>query len=492
MSTIVDRSLAEVAGALRARRISATELLSEALARHEEHGERLHAYKHFDTEGAREAARAADEVLAGRTGHTGAGDAGAQDGAPPPFCGIPISVKDLYGVEGMPIFAGTARQLPDSWSADGWLVARLRAQGAVVVGKTHTVELAYAGVGINPHWGTPWNPWDTEVHRIPGGSSCGAGVSLYEGSALLALGTDTGGSIRIPASMTGVVGHRTTKGRWPTTGVVPLSSTLDTVGALTRSVEDSAYFFGAVDASLGDPLAFLERLRASTAPGLRLAVPQCTMWKDCQTDIADTMHGALAELASSGMILSGVEGGLLDDAEHVYMHGGIAGAECLASLEADLPGWLDILHPTVGRRLEGAPSLSSELYAESMATHERMVSAAATLFEHADVLALPTAIITPPPVAGLEDHDTYLEVNAATLRPTGPVSMLGLCAVSIPVGLDDAGMPVGLQLVAPGGADERLLGVALAIERVLGTPRERLGSPDSRPGSPGDGLASRH
>lgn len=471
MSSILDRSLAEVAGALRAREISAAELLDEALARHAEHGERLHAYKHFDAEGARAAARAADVILS----------AGASD-SPPPFCGIPISAKDLYGVQGMPTFAGTARQLPDAWSTDGWLVGRLRTQGAVVVGKTHTVELAYGAAGINPHWGTPWNPWDADVHRIPGGSSCGAAVSLHEGSALLALGTDTGGSIRIPASMTGAVGHKTTKGRWPTTGVVPLSSTLDTVGALTRSVADSAYFFGAMDPALGDATLdssrrFVEGLTASKASGLRISVPECTIWNDCQTDIADVIHGALSELESAGLTLSEVDGSLLDDAEDLYMHGGIAGAECRAFLDADLPGWLEVLHPTVGLRLAGAPALSSRLYAESTAARDGMASAAGSLFEDADFLVLPTAIITPPTVVELDDHEAYLRTNAAALRPTCPVSMLGLCAVTIPVGLDGAGMPVGLQLVAPGGADELLLGAALAVERVLGTSRERLGTP---------------
>ncbi len=129
------------------------------------------------------------------------------------------------------------------------------------VGKTHTVELAYGAVGMNPHWTTPRNPWDAGTHRIPGGSSAGAGVSLWEGSALVALGSDTGGSVRIPASLTGTVGHKTTKGRWPTDGVVQLSATLDTVGALTRSVADSVHFFGAIDPAWGDPAALLDHLR---------------------------------------------------------------------------------------------------------------------------------------------------------------------------------------------------------------------------------------
>jgi aspartyl-tRNA(Asn)/glutamyl-tRNA(Gln) amidotransferase subunit A len=463
MSSLLGRSIPAIAATLRSRAVSAAELLDEALGRHARFGEGLHAYKHVDEEGAWLSARRADEMLA-------RGDA-------PALCGIPVSVKDLYGAQGMPTFAGTARRLPEAWESDGWLVARLRAQGAVMVGKTHTVELAYGAVGINPHWGTPRNPWDAQAHRIPGGSSCGAGVSLWEGSALLALGSDTGGSIRIPASMTGVVGHKTTKGRWPTTGVVPLSSTLDTVGALARTVEDTAYFFGAVDPALGEPGTFVKELKASAREHPRIAIPEGGIWGDCQADIAGVIHGALDELASAGWRLTGGDGILLDEGQHLYMHGGIAGAECRAFLQAELPGWLEILHPTVGLRLAGAPELSSELYAASMAARETMAQAATSLFRDADLLVLPTALMTPPTVAELDEPDAYLQANVTALQPTCPVSMLGLCAVTLPVGLDAAGLPVGLQLVAPGGADEELLGSALAAEGILGSAAERLGAP---------------
>ena len=464
MIEILDRPLAKVAEALRERELSALELAEEAIRRHETTGSSHHAYKHWDPAGTREAARSADERL-------------ASDPAPPPFCGIPVSVKDLYGVQGLPTFAGTARRLPDQWEKDAWLVTRLRDQGAVFMGKTQMVELAYGAVGINPHWGTPRNPWDADTHRIPGGSSCGAGVSLWAGSALLALGSDTGGSIRIPATMTGTVGHKITFGRWSVAGVVPLSTTLDSVGGLTRSVEDSVFFFGAVDPAWGDPEALLREISPAGSAGIRIAVPRCGIWSDCQADIADVLHAALAELGSAGWERSELDGSLLDAARDLYMSGGIAGAECLAFLERDLPGWLEILHPTVGRRLEGSPSLESERYSESMAERDRMMARASTLFERASVLALPTAIISPPLVSDLDDLGRYVETNEAALRPTCSVSMLGLCAVTIPVGLDRAGMPVGLQLVAPGGQDEELLGAALAAETVLGTARERLGMP---------------
>jgi len=461
-------SLRTAAEALRGGRVSAAELVEDAIRHHEERDARYKAYKLFDADGARSLAARADRMLAA--------------GAPaPPLCGIPVSVKDLYGMDGMPTFAGTPRQLPEPWSRDAWLVARMRAQGAVFTGKTHTVELAYGAVGMNPNWETPRNPWDASVHRIPGGSSAGAGVSLHEGSAMIALGTDTGGSIRIPASMTGTVGHRTTRGRLSTEGVVPLSHTLDTVGALTRSVEDSVWFFGAVDPSWGDPEALLGHLTERGAGGMRVAVPRCGIWTDCQTDIGVVLTESMGELERAGWSRADVDGSLLDQAVDLYMTGAIAGVECLAFLERDLPGWLEILHPIVGARIAGAAVHTEEAYHGALARREAFAAAAAGLFEGADVLALPTAMVTPPPVAELEDMGRYLETNAVALRPTCPVSILGLCAVTVPVGLDRTGMPVGLQLVGPDGQDERVLAAALAVERVLGTPAERLGAPRGEP-----------
>jgi len=453
--------------ALRRRDVSAVELVEEAIHRHEAHGRRLKAYKLFDEEGARAGARRADAMI----------DAALRadpDGAPPPMCGIPVSVKDLYGMEGLPTYAGTSRRLPETWSRDGWLVARLRAQGAVFMGKTHTVELAYGAVGVNPQWATPRNPWDAGAHRIPGGSSAGAGVSLWEGSALVALGSDTGGSVRIPASLTGTVGHKTTKGRWPTDGVVQLSSTLDTVGALTRTVADSVHFFGAVDPAWGDPRALLEHLGPLLNRPPRVAVPSCRIWEDCQEDVAATLHRALDSLGGAGWRRVEADGRLLDDAGALYLGGGIPGGELKDFLARALPGWMEILSPIVRDRLEPVPAMAGASYRHAMEERARLAERAGSLFDVVDVLAIPTAILTPPPLSEVEDLGRYIEVNRALLVPTCPVGILGLCAVTVPVGVDRAGMPVGLQLVGKAGGDAELLGLALAAERVLGFERPDL------------------
>ena len=464
---MLSRSIAHIASALRRGESSAMDLMTAALDRHAQFGERLQAYKLFDAESALDSARAADKLLAS-----------GEDA--PPLTGIPISVKDLYGVDGLPTFAGTPRQLPEKWSQDAWLVAQLRAAGAITVGKTHMVEMAFGGVGINPNWATPWNPWDDKTHRIPGGSSSGAGVSLWEGSALIALGSDTGGSIRIPAAFTGTVGQRTTRGRWPTEGVVPLSHTFDTVGALTRTVEDSIYFFGCVDPQWGDPQPLLERLAATSLGDVRIAVPQCEIWDDCEIDIADELDGVLSRLSSQAQNLIAIDGRLLDDAFGLSVgRRPIASTECRAFLESELPGWLDILHPIVGNRVARGLTPDHPDYHAALADHRRMANQANELFGEADILVLPGNIISPPPVADLADADRYGEANAAILRPTYPISVLGLTAISIPVGLDGNGMPIGLQLVAPGGQDEALLGVALAAEREFGTALRSLGRPDS-------------
>lgn len=464
MNEPLARSLPDLVAALRRRELSAVELIQTALARHDRFDESLRAYKLFDTEGALRGARAADDRLAG-------GDA-------PPLTGIPVSVKDLYGMDGLPTFAGTPRQLPDHWSRDAWLVARLRDAGAVFVGKTHMVEMAFGGVGLNPHWGTPWNPWDAEIHRVPGGSSSGAGVSLLEGSALIALGSDTGGSIRIPAALTGTVGERTTAGRWPTDGVVPLSRTFDTVGALTRTVEDYVWFFGCVDPGRGDPTTLLDELSGVELRGLRLARPRCGIWDDCQSDISERLDEALVELSGHGTEVCDTEGALLDDAFRLSLgRRPIASSECLDFMQRELPEWIDLLHPIVGTRMRNGLPLDAPEYLDAMAEHRRLASTAETLFGRADVLVLPGNIITPPSTEEVDDLEAYGEANAAILRPTYPISILGLCAISVPVGRDAAGMPVGLQFIARGGRDEQLLGVALAVERALGTAAERLGLP---------------
>jgi aspartyl-tRNA(Asn)/glutamyl-tRNA(Gln) amidotransferase subunit A len=307
-------------------------------------------------------------------------------------------------------------------------------------------------------------------------------VSLLEGSALIALGSDTGGSIRIPAAFTGTVGPRTTRGRWPTDGVVPLSHTFDTVGALTRTVEDSIYFFGTIDPEWDDPSALAERLGAIDLNGVRIAIPRSGIWGDCQTDIRDVLETTLGELEAAGTGLCEIEGELLDDAFQFSMGiRPIVATECRAFLEEKLPEWLEILHPIVASRLEDAPSPGDSRYTDAIAEQGVLAKRSEELFEDADVLALPANIITPPPVEELDDLERYALANSAILRPTYPISVLGLCAISIPAGLDEEGMPVGLQLVARSGEDERLLGIARAAERVLGTARERLGTPPLPP-----------
>jgi aspartyl-tRNA(Asn)/glutamyl-tRNA(Gln) amidotransferase subunit A len=458
-------SLPHLAHALRDRQVSAAEIVGAALDRHERWDERLCAYKLFDGEGALAAARDIDDKLA----------AGRNPG---PLAGFPVSVKDLFGVDALPTFAGTQRQLPSKWSKDAWLVARVRAAGGCIVGKTHTVELAFGGVGINPHWDTPWNPWDADTHRIPGGSSAGAGVSLCEGSALIALGSDTGGSIRIPAALTGNVGHRTSLRRWPTDGVVPLSTTLDTVGALARTVEDYAWFFGSVDPAWGDPRALLEQLHRTEVADLRIGLPRGDIWDECQPDIKDELEAALAELEAHGATVVETDGTLLDDGfELAIGQRPIAAPELRAFLERELPEWIEVLHPIIRERLANAVRPDDPIYLEALARHRSLVADAPTMFEDVDIVALPSNLVTAPPVAELTDLGRYGQINRAILRPHYPVSVLGLTGISLPAGLDETGMPVGLQLVGRGGEDEALLGWALAAEKVLGTGRTELGRP---------------
>ena len=456
MPLFPDSSLEAISRKVRSGKMKAEALVERAVSAHRERGSRLNAYAEWGGDRATARARALDAQIAS-----------GED--PGPLAGIPISVKDLYGVEGFRTRAGTAGNLPAEWEATGPFVAALLKAGAIVMGKTHTVEMAFGGVGINPHRGTPVNPWDGENHRVPGGSSSGAGVSLHEGSALIALGSDTGGSIRIPASATGTVGHKSTAGRWPTSGVVPLSSTLDTVGALTRTAADAVYFFEVVEQCVVPP---------ADLNGLKIGVPDTSrLWTQAAADVQQKVHEALLELEQRGAMLVHLEAPELDRATEAYLSSGIPSSECAAFLRRCLPGVPPTLDPTVARRLASALDHKTADYLDALAERAALAEAVVGRFEGLDLIASPTLPITPPTVESLGSLDAYFAANRSMLSNTCPMSYLGLCALSMPAGLDRQGMPVGLQLVAPGNEDARLLSWGRTIEQALGTPSIRLGAP---------------
>jgi aspartyl-tRNA(Asn)/glutamyl-tRNA(Gln) amidotransferase subunit A len=465
MADPISRLLVEIAQELRERRLTSQEVVEAAIARHGRFGERLHAYSLWTPEKARETARAADAAFA----------SGAAVG---PLQGVPISIKDLYAAEGLPCFAGSSRRLPaDPWEKDGPIVSTIRQQLGPIVGKTHMVEFAFGGTGLNSHYGAPYNPWDAASHRSPGGSSSGAGISLLEGSAFLALGSDTAGSVRIPACMTGTVGLKVTIGRWPTEGVVPLSHTFDTPGLLARSVSDAAYGFASLDPRLGDPLGFIAKSGGLGLDGVRIAVDHPFFWENCDPGIAEAAKEAVDALAREGAVLRPTTLPEAAAAYTVFLEGGLSSVELRSFLDQELPEWIDQLDPIMAPAVRGAEGVSAREYLARVGRLNALARSAARCFDGIDVIATPTLCLTPPVLSEIGGAETYLSTNRRIVRNTLAVNYLGLCAITLPVALDKAGMPVGLQLIAPAWAEEKLLAIAFAAERVLGTATERLGTP---------------
>lgn len=457
-------SLETIVAALRAGRLSAAAIADWAVANHEARGEAFHAYKTFDADRVRAEARVADAARATRN------DLGALQG-------IPVSVKDLFGVAGYPTFAGCPRELPEEWRREGPVVRSLRRQLAVIGGKTHTVQFAYGGLGANPHWGAPRNPWDAAAHRSPGGSSSGAGVSLWEGSALLAIGSDTAGSVRIPASMTGAAGIRPTAGRWSTDGIVPLSPSLDTAGVLARSVADMAVGFGAIDPLVGDDaVAWASRLAAADLADFHVGL--CDWYfEDCDPGIAEGVESALDELARSGLRMSPATVPQFEPATGIFMEGGLHVGDFTRFINSEMSAYRADLDPAVAIRIEAMEALPASEHLERVHRLDRLAAEAHRSIDGLHALVGPTLTLTPPVldrIAGPEDH---LRQNLRLVRNTNTASLLGMCAITLPVALDDAGMPVGLHIVARGGGEETVLALGLACERALGRARERIGTP---------------
>lgn len=458
----LNHPLREQHAGLRSGKLTATALVEASLEAYRARGQQDHAYLTWNGEAARETARATDAVLAS------GGDTG-------PLMGVLVSIKDIYAVPGLPTYAGSARRLSRDWESPGPVISALLSQLPSVMGKTHTVEFAFGGLGTNTHWGAPRNPWDRVHHRTPGGSSAGAGVSLIGGTASLALGTDTAGSVRVPASMTGVAGLKTTVGRWSTAHIVPLSATLDTPGLLANCVDDLAFAFDALDGSL--------TTRPSSVPAspeladLTFGVPEAYFWEDCSPGIAESVQAAIRQLEAAGARIVTLDLPRTDEVFTLFQQGGLAAVELAAFLKTQLPEAIESLDPNVAARVKAADDIPGWEYVRRCDVLRSLSASAADCLTRVDALLTPTVTLTPPTLESLDPDGAYPRANMQALRNTVVGNFMGLCGLTLPVGKDAAGMPVGLQVLAGPWQDARLLAIGQAIEDRLGNGRAILGTP---------------
>ena len=377
------------------------------------------------------------------------------------YAGIPVSVKDLFDVAGEITQAGSI-VLADAAPArvDAPVVARLRNAGMIVVGRTNMTEFAYSGLGLNPHYGTPRNPYDRLTGRIPGGSSSGAAISVTDGMAAAGLGTDTGGSCRIPAALTGMVGFKPTASRIPLDGALPLATSLDSVGSIAPSVGSCAI----IDAILAGEPALLPQ--AFPLAGLRLAVPQSLVMEDIDSTVATAFKRTVTALSAGGARVQDIALKELLELPAINAKGGFPAAEAYAWHRHLLASKGSSYDPRVKVRIEKGAQQSAADYIDLCAARKDFIGRVHALCSPFDALILPTVPLIAPTIAELADDQEYGRVNLLMLRNPTVVNFLDGCAISIPC--HAAGeAPVGLMIVGQHGADHRLFSIALAIEKLL-------------------------
>jgi len=443
------KTLVQLRAALESREVTASSLLDSCLANASEsggEGERV-----FVELLASEAQVRADLM-----------DGLRRRGTPPsPWCGIPVAVKDLFDLEGCVTRAGS-RVLEGAPPAlvSAPAVARLERAGFVIVGRTNMTEFAYSGVGINPHYGTPLNPFDRATGRIPGGSSSGSAVAVTDGMAAGAIGSDTGGSCRIPAALTGITGYKPTASRVPLDGVYPLSPSLDSVGPLAKGVSCCAVLDDLLAGGTGWLPATVD------LKTLELAVLDHYVDEGLDTGVATAYEHAIALLSEAGAKISPVHVAEFESIPELNANGGIAAAEAFAFHEQQITEHGDEYDPRVGGRIRAGAVLGTAELAEIRRSRSAMIDAFAQAMKGYDAMLSPTVPIVAPPIAAFATDEEYVRLNRLLLRNPSLFNFLDGCAISIPVQLPDRA-PVGLMLAAPGGTDRQLLTAARTIEATL-------------------------
>ncbi len=405
----------------------------------------LYAYLHVAHASALARARDLDRMLA----------AGKDLG---PLMGVPVAIKDIITVDGMPTTGGSRLDISDRIGAEGDFVKRLRAAGCVILGKLSTCEFAIGSAGCNYLLGTPRNPWDSELFRVCGGSSSGSAAAMAAGLCGFSVGTDTGGSVRTPASFCGVFGMKPSTGIWSTDGVLPMSRTLDSIGFMTRSATDAAEVWATMSAQPAEENVSLS--------GLRLGRPG-NFFRNLDLSVAATLDHAFAKLEESGARFVDFTLAELDECGDLFLS--ISRTELMAELG---PQWyMDTrarMNPDVAMRIESGLHTSGVDYIQSLARRRQLYDSAKSLFGDFDIWLGPTKQHIAPPFPGTFSLADDEAMNKLCAGPTRAANIMGLCAASQALVPRGTHMPIGLQLMAPRDADGKLLAAARAIEKILG------------------------
>jgi aspartyl-tRNA(Asn)/glutamyl-tRNA(Gln) amidotransferase subunit A len=444
---------------LAAGRVTSRELTEAALARiADPAGEGARAFMKVYAESARADADHADRLR----------KAGIMRSA---VDGLPVSVKDLFDVGGDVTRAGS-KVLADApaASADAPAVARLRAAGAVIVGRTNMVEFAFGTTGINPHYGTPKNPWDRPRAgsdgasiggRVPGGSSAGAAVAQADGMCVMALGSDTRGSVRLPSALCGITGFKPTQRRVPREGAFPLSYTLDSIGPLANTVACCA----AYDSVLAQEQP--QALSALGAKGLRLLVPRGSLVEDLDAEVARAFEASLDRLTAAGALISHLSVPAFERQAEYFRGGGFAGAEAFA-IHRHRMDRLSEYDPRVGKRIQMAKDISAADYVDLVQLRQSCILDVTAVLAPFDAFLMPTAPCVAPAIRDVDASDEeFFRWTMRIIRNVGVVNFLDGCAVTLPCQAPGAA-PVGLSICGPAMTDRHILAVARAVEGVLG------------------------
>jgi aspartyl-tRNA(Asn)/glutamyl-tRNA(Gln) amidotransferase subunit A len=390
-----------------------------------------------------------------------------------PLHGIPYGTKDLIDVKGYPTTAGWPGREGHRAAEDATVTRRLAQAGMVLLGKTNMVQFAYGGVGINHHHGTPRNPWDGKTHRVPGGSSSGTAVAVGASMVPMGIGSDTGGSVRIPAALCGTVGLKTTLGRISRFGVFPLSPSLDTIGPLARSVEDAALVYQALHGpDTRDPSTWahpshdaLATLHAGVK-GLRLGIPEAVFWEDLDPDVGKSVRAAADVLRDLGAHVTAIPFPEAEEARQLNPRGLIIAAEAYALQSEMIEKNLDTIDPIVGFRMLKGKEIPAWEYARTVFAWGALREKAQASLRDVDALITPATAITSRPLAEVDrDIETYSRHNLLYLRNTAVGNILNLCAVTLPCGFDRQGLPIGLTLYGKPCDESMVLRVAHAYEQ---------------------------